>query len=269
MMDPDRLLLENLPMVERTVAAICRERRMSAEEAEEFSSVVKLRLLENDYAILRGFHARSSLRTYIAAVVVNILRDYRVHQYGKWQASAEAKRLGADAVQLERLLYRERWNLDEVIPEMERRFPGISRARCEEIAARLPLRFPRRHVDIEDVELAHDPDVLVFERARKAKKVSDLVRRFLHSLSEEDRLLFTLHFEKEQSVPSIARFLDAEMQPLYRRLKTLFADLRKMLEANGISAADARALVGSDTAILDFDLSDREQPRPAVERGKS
>ena len=275
-MAPQEVLLENLPMIERIVAAICRQRHMSVDETEEFSCEVKLRLLENDYAILRRFQGRSSFRTYIAAVVVQMLRDYRARQYGKWRASAEAVRLGDAAVQLERLLYREHWSLEEAIPEMERRFRGMSRAECEEITSRLPWRFSRRHINIDDVDLPQEPDVLEFERAREAREISVVVRNYLDSLPDEDRLLFRLRFESGMPVSSIARSLHADMQSLYRRLSRLCADLRKVLEANGISAADAKALVGSDTAILDFDLSNLKRPAeathngiPAVERGKS
>lgn len=269
MTDPENVLLENLPMIERMIAAICRQRGMSVDETEEFSAVVKLRIMENDYAILRRFRERSSLRTYLASVVVGILCDYRNHEYGKWHASAEARRLGDVATHLERLLYVKRWNLEEAIPEVERRFPEISRTKCEEIASRLRPRFPRRFVDIEEVELAQeDSSVLAFEEAKKARELSALVCDFLDTVPAEDRRVLRLVFESNRTVSSIARDLDTDMQPLYRRHRKLLDGLRSMLEAQGICAADVEGLV-ANAAILDFHLSDDERPRKTMEQGQS
>jgi RNA polymerase sigma factor for flagellar operon FliA len=151
-MDPEKLLLESLPDLERISAFVCRRSSVLGADAEDFHSWVRLRLIENDYAILRKFEARSTLRTYLAVVVQRLMLDYRNHQLGKWRPSAEAKRLGEVAVGLEMLLHRDRRSVDEAIATTEARHAEVSRAEIEAILRRLPQRAPRRReVALEEI----------------------------------------------------------------------------------------------------------------------
>ena len=100
-MDYERFLLENLGTVERVVAYVARRHRLSRDEANELSSAVKLKLVDHDYEVLRRYEGRSSLRTYLTAVVIRLFLDDRVARWGKWRPSAQAKRLGAVAVLLD------------------------------------------------------------------------------------------------------------------------------------------------------------------------
>ena len=86
--------LSNLAIIDRIVRFICRRHKISESEAEDFSSEVRLRLVENDYEVFRRFQHRSSLRTYLTIVIQRIYLDYRNHLWGKWRPSAEARRLG-------------------------------------------------------------------------------------------------------------------------------------------------------------------------------
>src|SRR5256885_1727253 len=94
----EQLLVENLPLLERIIEMICSRKGMDADEIEEFSAEVKFRLVNRDYAILKAFENRSSLRTYLAAVVSKLLLEYRNQRWGKWRDSANAQRLGPAAV---------------------------------------------------------------------------------------------------------------------------------------------------------------------------
>src|SRR6266498_3959783 len=121
-MDARALLEENLELIERLIRFIARRQRLDESEWEEFSSVVKLRLVENDYAVIRKFEGRSRLSTFIAIVVKRMFLDYRIHDWGKWHASAEAKRLGDLAVELEQFLHRDGRTIDEVLPVLRARY---------------------------------------------------------------------------------------------------------------------------------------------------
>lgn len=76
--DAQELLTANLPLVERAVAFACRRYRLQPEEAEEITSVVHLKLVENDYAVLRSYEGRSSLATFISVVVQRLVLDHRI-----------------------------------------------------------------------------------------------------------------------------------------------------------------------------------------------
>src|SRR4051812_37289991 len=100
-------LLEQLSEIEQIVASICRRRGMDANATEEFTAVVRLKLVEDDYAVIRAYQKRSTFPVYIAAVVRRLLLDHHNREWGKWRTSAEAERLGSLAVALERILYRD------------------------------------------------------------------------------------------------------------------------------------------------------------------
>ena len=68
-MDYQRLLLDHLDLINQIVRTVGRRRHLSVAEREDFASFVHLRLVEDDYAILRKFQNRSSLWTYLAAVI--------------------------------------------------------------------------------------------------------------------------------------------------------------------------------------------------------
>lgn len=233
---------------------------MAPEEVEEFAGEFKLRLVEDDYAIVRQFQGRSTFGTYIAAVTLRALRDYRAHQFGKWNTSAVAKRLGAVAVDLERLLYRDGRSIDDVIEALQQRFPGTVRADLEALAARLPVRSRRRRISIDDVEIVQAPDVLGFEHANAAAELSAKVCSFIDSLPNKDQLLLRLRFVGGLSVAQIARSLALDQKVLYRELDRCYRDLRKYLEAAGVHANDINELVGSNAAVFDFHLTVNDSP---------
>src|SRR2546423_12833075 len=115
-LDARTLLEENLALIDRVIRFIAHGQRLDESEAEEFGAIVKLKLCENDYGIVRKFEGRSNFGTYLTIVVARMLLDYRIHCWGKWHPSAEARRLGDLAVDLEQLLHRDGRTLDDALP---------------------------------------------------------------------------------------------------------------------------------------------------------
>ena len=257
-MDARKLLEENLNLIERVIRFTSRRQRLDESEAEEFASIVKLRLIENDYAVIRKFEGRSHFATFITIVVQRMLLDYRIHHWGKWHASAEAKRLGDLAVELEQLLHRDSRSLDEVLPLLRARYPDTTRESLEALAARLPERRARRRmVDIAEaesiaVEEATDEPLMATERGRVSQKLSCAMRDAFAHLPESDRLILQLRFESRMTVAQIARSMKIEQKLLYRRIEKLLRDLRAELERAGINPRDAADLIGREGADLDF-----------------
>src|SRR6185369_9221111 len=113
---PDQLLRANVQLVQRIVGRACRRARLQPADAEDFASEVMIALMENDYAIVRKFEGRSSFGGFLSVVIDRLLLNRFVAERGKWTASAEAQRLGAAAVALERLIYRDGRPLDAALP---------------------------------------------------------------------------------------------------------------------------------------------------------
>jgi len=131
---------------------ICRRSGMSADDIEEFTAEVKLRLVKNDYAILRAYERRSRFTTYIAAVIRRLLIDYRRHHLGKWHDSAEARRLGQLGIDVERAMLRDGRTFEETLTLLRDKHPGVTIDEIERIASVLPARIRHKLVPIEEAE---------------------------------------------------------------------------------------------------------------------
>ena len=94
-------------LVEELMRFLSRRNRRGTDEREDFTSYAMLKLVENDYARLRKYRGDSSFRTYLTVVMQRLFLDYRTQKWGKWRPSTTATRLGATAVELETLLYRD------------------------------------------------------------------------------------------------------------------------------------------------------------------
>ena len=134
--------MSNLGLIDRVVAFACRRYQLNTDDAEEFVSIVNVKLIDDDYAVLRAWEQRSSFKTYISIVVQRVALDYRIQTWGKWRASAEAKRLGELAEEVERLLLRDDRSLDEVLVALVQKHPHLTRESLRELADRFPVRSP-------------------------------------------------------------------------------------------------------------------------------
>jgi RNA polymerase sigma factor for flagellar operon FliA len=258
--NPESLFLEHLGSIERAIRFTCRRASLREDEAQDFASYVKLKLIEKEYAILRKHDQRASFEGFISVVVQHLFLDYRITQWGKWHASAEAKRHGDCGVTIEAMLCRDGRSIEEVIPLLQRRWPELTRQRIEEIAGALPRRIGRpRAVDLEAAADEVGGDVAtVFEtafaadRMKMSREVDATVRSAMEDLEERDRLILRLKYEGEMSVADIARTLKTDQKPLYRRLQRALAQIRARLERKGIGAEEAEDLLSSRNVDFDF-----------------
>ena len=233
-----QLFLTNLPTIESLVQMVARQQRMTWADAEEFASIVRLRLIEDDYAILRKFRGGSSLRTYLTVVIARQALDYRDACWGRWRPSRAARRLGRPAVMLEKLIVRDGLSLDEAW----RALPGggdvTDPERLRAFAAGLQPRLRRHYVSIDDMEEcragATDPDV---DNVMRDHRVAAALAGALRTLPPADSRLLRLRFSEGLSISSIARSEGIDQASLYRRVATLLRRLRRDLEARGIAAA--------------------------------
>ncbi len=138
----EALFLEHLPLITRLTKAVARRRHLSPVDTEDFTSIVHLRFIEDDYALLRKFQGRSTLPTFLLVVIHRICLDLQTREWGKWRPSENAKRQGPAAVTLERLLMRDGLTLDEAIAVMTISQSGMpSREVLAAVAASLRPRI--------------------------------------------------------------------------------------------------------------------------------
>ena len=83
-MHPEELFRDNLALVERVIDGVCRRAGLRDADAEDFASNAKLALIENDYAILRGYEGRAPLGAFLAVVVQRMLSREWMRLRGRW-----------------------------------------------------------------------------------------------------------------------------------------------------------------------------------------
>jgi RNA polymerase sigma factor for flagellar operon FliA len=251
-MTPEQLFLDHLRHIEKVVAQTCRRCRFRKEEAEDFSSVVKIKLMENDYAILRQFQGSCEFCYYLTVCIKHMMQDYQNHLWGKWRSSAEALRLGEVAIDLENLLRRDGFSFDEAVAILRiNRKVEMSELELADLAARLPPRTPRRMEGEEGLLNLPAPDNRADAGIRRQEKTAIRIRAFealreaLQTIPAEDRLIFKMRGHSF-TVAQISRKLGLDQKQLYRRIKKAQAHLRHELERQGIHKEDIRDLFDDD-----------------------
>jgi RNA polymerase sigma factor (sigma-70 family) len=249
-MKPEEIYLQHLRTIERIAAFVARRRHLDSTQAEEFVQEVRVRLLDNDYAIIRKFKGRSVLSTYLTTVIGRLFSQWRVEQWGKWRPSAEAKRLGPKAVELERLLWRDGYTWPEALRILTT--PGSSRYTVRELEAiylRLPSRSPRPVMMSEAVmpEVPVEPDAYDRIEARDRERTKQTavaeLDRVIATMDAEDQVILKMLFWDDRTVSTIARTLNLDQKKLYKRLDKLYQVLRRELEKAGVRPADVAGLL--------------------------
>lgn len=250
--DLEQLFVQHLTVVDRAVAGIARRHGLTRDAADEFGAWARLRIIEDDYAILAKFRGESSLATYLTVVIAMLYREYRVQEWGRWRPSAAAKRAGNVAVRLETLLNRDGLPLAQAAEIL--RSAGattLTDRELAELAATFPLRAPLRPVEYTEAPLdapateSADAAVEAEEQAAESNQAREALDSALSSLPTEDRLIVRMHFIDGMSVADIARGLALPQKPLYRRMDRALSALRATLERSGMSRDRVRSLAGT------------------------
>lgn len=271
---PHELYVSHADAIERAIGHICRRHQVFGADAEDFASIVRLHLIEDNYAVLRRFEGRSSLSSYLLVVITRQFQDWRNARWGKWRPSAEAKRLGETAVRLETLTVRDGMSLDEAHEILRTRYHAPeSRAALESLAARFPRRSKRSFVDDSAVEgmaapiASAEDDVLANEAEVAAERASGALTAAVRQLEARDQLIVRMRFQDDCQIADIARALRVEAKPLYRHIEKLLGTLRRDLEARGLTAADVAAAWSRRGFDAVADRKSWGQVRPFVQGG--
>jgi RNA polymerase sigma factor (sigma-70 family) len=243
------LLETHLELIQRKLLRLSWRSGLPACEAEDFRSWALLKLIDDEYRILGKWEGRSSFPTYLTVVLVNLMRDYRIHVWGKWRPSAASRRRGEASVLLERLLMRDGLPAEEALERLRTDY-GIS-LEPEELVrlVALPRRPERRRVSEEELsKIPIDGQVEIRveekERAGTANRLRELLVPLLRSLPAEDRLLLKLHFFEGLSMAALAPILRRPQRELYSARDRCLKKLRRSLDEAGLNADQIRELLG-------------------------
>ncbi|MEM8929862.1 MAG: sigma-70 family RNA polymerase sigma factor [Acidobacteriota bacterium] len=264
-------LLEHLAPIERFAERLARGSGFRPAEVEDFVGSVRLKLVDDDYAVLRKHRGESSLRGYLKMVVSNHLRDERNRRLGKYRPSVRATRGGPDAVQLDRFVRRDGFDTETAIRMVRERHPqGSSVEQLRQLAEALPEHHSRRFVSDEVLaERAEAGDAEERaergERADVHRRVETTLAKALAALSDQDQVILKMIFKHGLPISKVARLVQIRQRALYTRRDRCLRTIRRALDDAGLTTADVRGILGWD---LEIDWgNDESSPSPDGEEG--
>ncbi len=235
-MDPNPLYDRKL--VDEIAGGFCHRYGLLNDECADFSQDVHLRLIEDDYARLRQFQGKCSLKTFLHVTIKRMAIDHLIKKRGKWRPSPAARRLGPAAVELEILMYRENHPRDAAIQIMvSKNTHGLSENDLRKIVLRLPLRtFGRVESNVETEELP-DPDgaerqVLESEQEERMAAAREKLSRAMEKLDAEDRLIVRMKYWDGFTAVRIKKILGIESR-IHDRIARILQQLRSLLNDDG------------------------------------
>jgi RNA polymerase sigma factor for flagellar operon FliA len=261
-MNWETFFLENLSLIDRVTAFVSRKYGLAGADAEDFASASKLKLIENEYAVLRKFEHKCSLPTYLTIVISRHYLDQKIHEWGKWRPSVRARQGGDAAIYLERLVSRDGLGITEASTIVRQKYTELDSRALEVLAGSIVVRQPRRSSKVERTEEMREPaseasaedELLSGEREIAARRAGAVLSRELDRLPPEDRLIMKLRFIDAMKVSTMAKMLHADQKQLYRRIDHLVMVLREALLAAGVAMSDIGDMLihGADALHVDF-----------------
>ena len=253
--DPQSIIVGLARWIDRAADFAIRRFKLADEDAEEFRSRVMMKLIADDYAVIRDHRGASKMETYLSTVIHRFALDFVRERKGRWRPSAEAERQGALAVELEMLVRRDRNSLAEAGEMLRTRGrTTLSYTELARLLAKLPEREPLRPTtvgsgfELDGVRGNDRAD----ERVRESEAGEDDARRraalgrAMAQLDPQDRIILRMRFQDGASVADIARALNLDQKPLYRRIERLTVLARKLVEDEGISREEVRAILDAE-----------------------
>ena len=256
----EALFLQHLPFIDRAAAGAAQVVGLRGDDVEEFVSWAREQLWEDDYALVRKWRGQSKFTTYLATVIMNLGREYRVKLWGRWRPSAAALRLGSLAVRLETLVYRDGWQVAEAAELVRSRGEtSLSTREIADLVAKIPPRVRRPRIQrVDESDMRNDADVRVGESEDDAerKAIHVALTSALSELEPAAQVVVKMHFLEGRSLADVARALCLQQKPLYRVKDAALRSLRDRLAHAGITWGTLSDLIGGD---LDADASASKQ----------
>lgn len=252
---PDHTLyLTHRDLIEKLLAAAARRHFPWGDLGEEFVGWARLRLIEDDCAVLRKFGGRSKLSTFLTTVVAHLVLDFRDRHLGKWRPSAAARRHGRVGEALDRLIQRDGRTVEEAIAVLrDNHHVEESDARLREIAGSLPEHRPRRFEGAEALERQEsaertDRRAIEGEREADRRRLRGALKQALAALDPVDRLIVRWFDVEGLSARQVAPRLGLTQRQVFGRRDRALLALRRTLTAEGWRGEDLQDLLGEDAS---------------------
>jgi RNA polymerase sigma factor for flagellar operon FliA len=246
--EAEQTFLAKLAWIDRAALTLAARHGLDRDEQDDFAATVREKLIDDDYARIRKHRGEATLETYLTIVIANHFKDFCVQRWGRWRPSAVARRAGATAVRLEVLIHRDGYKVDSAIEVLRSERVALPTSELRRLALSFPGRTNPRKVEQWIPLDATSPDgaddrLMETERQKTFDRAIEMVRDAMALLSPTDQLLLRLRIWEGMAVADIARSLNLDQKPLYRRIERCYKELRKHLEADGVDGNAIRSLL--------------------------
>ena len=263
-------LESNFKIIQGVINKACRRYNLDGGDADEFSSIVYEKLLDDDYKKIRSFGGSSSFSTYITAVISHIFIDTIIRPVkGRWKASKKALALGREAIELEELVLKNGYNIDQAIETLvENPDYSISKDDAYKMASKLELQKKsakqktKRSAknpntgNVEALEYTSDgksisPEkVLINEEIlHKKKKIEQSIKEMIELLTNEVRLIIKMRYYGEgKTVSEIARVLKRKRSYVDEKLNKIKNEFKNKLLSMGFGIDDVKDVIDFGSA---------------------
>ena len=183
-------LESNFKIIQGVINKACRKYNLDGGDADEFSSIVYEKLLDDDYKKIRSFVGSSSFNTYITAVISHIFIDTIIRPVkGRWKASKKALALGREAIELEELVLKNGYNIDQAIETLVGNPDySISKDDAYKMASKLELQ--------KKYTFCHFPGVIILYDFQKKSTLSAFRPCDSHFIKVGEAVLFSIFISR-------------------------------------------------------------------------
>ncbi|MEW6267484.1 MAG: hypothetical protein AB1641_30800 [Thermodesulfobacteriota bacterium] len=235
----------------KRIEAVCRRRCREANEADECYVYVLDGLEANDYARPRAFQGRSSLETFLYALINSLVSDFLRYKYGRRHIPKVVSDLGAWAEAVYRFICWQKYSLEAAYElvvleglftggpeEFEAQAGPIQQAPCRENPSFVSL--DGGNPDDSGLEIAAPAEVNPLEQLlakldqERRIRAAAILRQVTAALSPSDQVLVRLVYGSDLSAAAAGRSVGLSPPAARRRLMSLLTLFREKLLAAGI-----------------------------------
>ncbi|HEX4951924.1 MAG TPA: sigma-70 family RNA polymerase sigma factor [Thermoanaerobaculia bacterium] len=245
------LVEEHTAEIVRAVQRVARDRALTRDLEEELLSFTFEQLLSKKAGVFEQFKGEASLETYLFRVVERLWVDLSNERWGRWRPLKRCRQLGTTAIELDRLIRRER---EEPRQAVARVLHSRPKKRTEETLsllavdlseaarpARVSLNLSRLASADSSEKAAEDAD-----RLRLARRLLDAMRAAIEGLPAPERQVLHRVCCEKASVAVVAKSMGLENAEVYRLKYAAFAHLKADLENQGFDADMVRQITDPD-----------------------
>jgi RNA polymerase sigma factor (sigma-70 family) len=249
------------------VAHVAARYRLTASDAQDLHGDLWVRLLANQGRVVRDFRRSCRIDTYLTTIATHLLFDSRRRNGGKWSPTARALRLGAGAMELERLIARDGLSPDVALERVASRRPDSERPSLEDLARSILPKPRMSEVGPDALAVVPSSEPSPFdvacsrEAARSARSLAEALRTALACLSYADRDLVISRYVDGQTVANLASGYGLDQKALYRHFDRLTQGLKASLEAAGFDRSAVSETLAGGWEIGCGRLREPERPR--------